>query len=56
SLDGIGDFAEFAIMTDDESMLIAYRSELEALASKFGLTGSALQNKSYKQMFAEKYA
>ena len=56
SLDGIGDFAEFAIMTDDESMLIAYRSELEALASKFGLTGSALQNKSYKQMFEEKYA
>ncbi|GIU53160.1 class IV adenylate cyclase [Shewanella sp. KT0246] len=55
SLDGIGDFAEFAIMTDDELMLTAYKSELETLASKFGLTDSALQTKSYKQMFAEKY-
>lgn len=56
SLEGIGDFAEFAIMTDDESMLATYRLELEALARKFGLTRSELQNKSYKQMFAEKYA
>lgn len=56
SLDGIGDFAEFAIMTDDASMLATYKSELETLASKFGLTGSALQAKSYKQMFAEKNA
>ncbi|WP_260260197.1 class IV adenylate cyclase [Vibrio intestinalis] len=54
SLDDIGDFAEFAIMTDDESMLSAYKSDLEALASEFGLTESALQTKSYKQMFMEK--
>ncbi|MDF2156128.1 class IV adenylate cyclase [Vibrio sp. CAU 1672] len=53
SLAGIGDFAEFAIMTDNESQLSIYRAELEALASKFGLTQSALQTKSYKQMFAE---
>lgn len=53
SLMGIGDFAEFAIMTDDESMLSAYKVELEALANKFGLTETALQTKSYKQMFVE---
>nr|WP_319537146.1 class IV adenylate cyclase [uncultured Vibrio sp.] len=56
SLEGIGDFAEFAIMTDDESMLSTYKSELETLADRFGLTKSALQTKSYKQMFVEKYA
>ena len=54
SLEGIGDFAEFAIMTDDESMLATYKSELEALANQFGLTESALQTKSYKQMFLER--
>lgn len=54
SLEGIGDFAEFAIMTDDESMLMTYKSELEALASQFGLTQSSLQTKSYKQMFLER--
>ncbi|GHZ28377.1 class IV adenylate cyclase [Vibrio cholerae] len=53
SLAGIGDFAEFAIMTDDESMLGSYKIELEALAKKFGLTRAALQTKSYKQMFVE---
>lgn len=54
SLEGIGDFAEFAIMTNDESMLAEYQSQLEALAKQFGLTESALQTQSYKQMFAEK--
>ncbi len=53
SLAGIGDFAEFAIMTDDESMLGSYKIELEALAKKFGLTRAALQTKSYKQIFVE---
>ncbi len=56
SLEGIGDFAEFAIMTDDESMLSTYKSELVTLANRFGLTEAALQTKSYKQMFVEKYA
>ncbi|MEL0608986.1 class IV adenylate cyclase [Vibrio echinoideorum] len=53
SLAGIGDFAEFAIMTNDESKLSAYKDELELLASQFGLSQSALQTKSYKQMFEE---
>ncbi|KJY79525.1 class IV adenylate cyclase [Vibrio nigripulchritudo] len=53
SLEGLGDFAEFAIMTDDESKLSSYKAELEALASNFGLDDSALQTQSYKQMFVQ---
>ncbi|GGZ13246.1 MULTISPECIES: class IV adenylate cyclase [Shewanella] len=56
SLEGLGDFAEFAIMTDDESMLATYKVELEALASKFGLTPLALETKSYRQMLLQKGA
>ena len=56
SLEGIGDFAEFAIMTDDETALSRYRCELEALAKQFGLSASVLQTQSYRQMFMEKYA
>lgn len=56
SLEGIGDFAEFSIMTDDESKLSVYKAQLEALALRFGLTEAALQTKSYKQMFMEKSA
>ncbi|WP_087026584.1 class IV adenylate cyclase [Thaumasiovibrio subtropicus] len=52
-LEGLGDFAEFAIMTDDESKLAGYKAELETLASRFGLTATALQTKSYKQMLLE---
>lgn len=51
-----GDFAEFAIMTGDESMLSMYKVELEALARRFGVKESALQTKSYKQMLMEKDA
>lgn len=54
TLEGIGDFAEFAIMTDDESMLPKYKSQLEGLARQFGLTEKALQTQSYKQMWSEK--
>lgn len=54
TLAGIGDFAEFAIMKDDESRLSSYKRELEALAGKFGLTKASLQTKSYKQMFVER--
>lgn len=54
SLVGIGDFAEFAIMTDEEAKLAIYRTELEQLASQFGLTESELQTQSYKQMLMEK--
>lgn len=52
-LDGLGDFAEFAIMTDDESLLDNYRSELISLASQFGLTEQDLEHKSYRSLYAD---
>ncbi|MFM2483301.1 class IV adenylate cyclase [Celerinatantimonas sp. YJH-8] len=51
-LQGIGFFAEFAIMTDDEAKLPVYRQELEALSARFGLDASHLENKSYREMVA----
>jgi len=56
SLEGIGDFAEFAIMTDEEDKLSLYKFQLELLAEKFGLSESDQQTKSYKQMFIERSA
>ncbi|EGR0366731.1 class IV adenylate cyclase [Vibrio cholerae] len=56
SLARIGDFAEFAIMTDDDSRLSDYRSELEQLASEFGLSESDLETRSYKEIFAAQCA
>ncbi|PSW20222.1 class IV adenylate cyclase [Photobacterium sanctipauli] len=53
-LEGIGRFAEFAIMTDDESKLLACRKELECLAEKFGLGEGDLEFRSYRQMREEK--
>lgn len=55
-LDGLGDFAEFAIMTDDESLLDTYKAELVELASLFGLTSKDLEYKSYRELYAEKLA
>lgn len=52
-LDGVGDFAEFAIMTDDESLLDGYRAELVILANKFGLSEIDLEHRSYRQMYFE---
>jgi len=49
-LQGVGDFAEFAIMTDDESLLESYRKELIQLASGFGLSDEDLEHRSYKEM------
>lgn len=53
NLDGLGDFAEFAIMTDDESLLESYRSELIMLASKFGLSSTDLEHRSYRKIYSE---
>ncbi|MDO6543874.1 class IV adenylate cyclase [Photobacterium sanguinicancri] len=53
NLDGVGDFAEFAIMTNDESLLESYRSELIHLASQFGLTSNELEHKSYRVLYSE---
>ncbi|GIU12225.1 MULTISPECIES: class IV adenylate cyclase [unclassified Shewanella] len=53
-LAGLGDFAEFAIMTDDETMLDAYRTELVSLAAQFGLSEKQLEHRSYRSLQAAK--
>ncbi|NLS14413.1 class IV adenylate cyclase [Vibrio sp. SM6] len=50
SLEGIGEFAEFAIMTDDESRLEDYRKALVELAKQFGLTENDRELSSYKAL------
>ena len=50
SLAGIGDFAELAIMTDDESSLARYKSELLELATSLGLTADMEEHQSYRQL------
>ncbi|MDV5169313.1 class IV adenylate cyclase [Photobacterium rosenbergii] len=50
-LEGIGHFAEFAIMTDDEALLARYKGELEQLASQFGLTDGDLEHRSYRTLY-----
>ncbi|HAU4897848.1 class IV adenylate cyclase [Aeromonas hydrophila] len=47
-LAGLGDFAELAIMTDDEDRLLEYRHALEALASTLGL--KQREHRSYKAL------
>lgn len=49
-LENLGDFAEFAIMTDDEEKLPVYQQELEALAQRFQLTQADRETQSYKQL------
>ncbi|WP_415721781.1 class IV adenylate cyclase [Photobacterium ganghwense] len=52
SLAGIGYFAEFAIMTDDEAKLDGYREQLTAMAAQFGLQDSDRECRSYRDMQA----
>lgn len=49
-LQDIGDFAEFAIMTDEETKLDEYRQQLQELAYQFGLTDSDIEPQSYRQL------
>lgn len=49
-LEGLGDFAELAIMTDEEAMLPVYESQLLALAAELGLTESQREFLSYRQL------
>jgi len=49
----IGDFAEFAIMTDDESALERYRIELTSLAAQFGLGEQDIEQNSYLKLFEQ---
>jgi adenylate cyclase, class 2 len=52
-LDGLGDFVEFAIMTNDERLLDTYKAELIELAGLFGLSSKDLENKSYRELYVE---
>ncbi len=53
-LEGIGYFAEFAIMTDDETMLEYYKHQLIELALRFGLSEQHLEFKSYRELYTER--
>ncbi|WP_429226235.1 class IV adenylate cyclase [Aeromonas veronii] len=50
-LAGIGDFAELAIMTDDEERLPAFRQQLLALADQLGLSPDAQERRSYRTLY-----
>lgn len=50
-LTDLGDFAELAIMTDDEQQLISYEKELLELAAKLGLKADQKQTQSYRQLY-----
>ncbi|AQS38356.1 adenylyl cyclase CyaB, putative [Shewanella psychrophila] len=52
-LEGLGDFAELAIMTDDESMLEDYRQQLLSLGKELGLSPEQLEVRSYRELQAE---
>lgn len=52
-LAGIGDFAELAIMTDDESALPGYRQQLLVLAARLALTPAQLETRSYRALCEE---
>ncbi|MCF5883560.1 class IV adenylate cyclase [Aeromonas veronii] len=47
----IGDFAELAIMTDDEKRLPAFRQQLLALADQLGLSPDAQELHSYRTLY-----
>ncbi|WP_369310883.1 class IV adenylate cyclase [Providencia rettgeri] len=53
-LEGIGWFAEFAIMTDNQSLLDGYYQKLMAMANGYGFTEDMIEKQSYKQMFLER--
>lgn len=52
-LAGIGDFAELAIMTDDESALPAYRQQLLALATELDLHDEQRETRSYRTLYEQ---
>ncbi|WP_110455673.1 class IV adenylate cyclase [Shewanella algidipiscicola] len=49
-LEGVGDFAEFAIMTDEVSLLDDYRLQLLNLAMQFGLSEQDREHRSYRTL------
>ena len=49
-LAGIGDFAELAIMTDDETRLPDFRQQLLMLADQLGLSPDTQEHRSYRTL------
>ncbi|MRI35193.1 class IV adenylate cyclase [Endozoicomonas sp. OPT23] len=49
-LEGIGEFAEVAVMTDDVGKLDGYRRDLHALANQLGLKEELLETRSYREI------
>ena len=52
-LEGHGDFAEFAIVTDRADQLDAHKSRLRQLAAEFGLTDKDREMNSYKTLASQ---
>ena len=50
NLDGLGDFAELAIMTDDEALLPEFEVQLLQLATELGLCEAQRELLSYRQL------
>ncbi|MBP6123237.1 MULTISPECIES: class IV adenylate cyclase [Providencia] len=50
----IGWFAEFAIMTDDETLLDTLNQKLLSVAKNYGFDDELIEKHSYKHMFLEK--
>ncbi len=50
NLDGLGDFAELAIMTDDETLLPEFEAQLLQLATDLGLCEAQRELLSYRQL------
>ena len=53
TLEGLGEFAELAIMTEDETMIETYREELLSLAKELGLLPEQLEVRSYRELQSE---
>lgn len=54
TLDNLGSFVEFAIMTDDHSQLPLYFRELRQLATKFNFKDKDLEKNNYKILMLNK--
>ncbi|SUI81207.1 class IV adenylate cyclase [Shewanella morhuae] len=50
NLDGLGDFAELAIMTDDEALMPEFEAQLVQLATELGLCEAQRELLSYRQL------
>ncbi|ABO23384.1 putative adenylyl cyclase CyaB [Shewanella loihica PV-4] len=54
NLEGMGDFAELAIMTDDETQLAYHEQGLLELAQQLGLTQEDRETRSYRELMQKR--